>query len=80
MLTLFLSGEKLSHMPCCLDFYPRSFSYTSRDVIIFMWEISLARPMLTFYVGSFSYTSRVGFFFFFLNWGVCLTHPVLASF
>ena len=29
----------------------------------------------SFYAGSFSYTSRVDFFM----WGVCVTHPVLAS-
>ena len=37
---------------------------------------------LYFSVGSFSYTSHAGFlkkkFFFFLIWGVSLTHPVMA--
>ena len=85
MLTSFLSGEFLLHIPCWLfffffwggggvggllhtpyyvNFYLRSFSYTSRASFIF-------------YLGSFSYTYRAAFIFM---RGVSLTHPVLSSF
>ena len=64
MVASFLSQEFLLHIPCWLQFYIGSFSYT-------YW--------LYFSVGSFSYTSHAGFFFFFIG-GVSLTHHVLASF
>ena len=50
MLTLFLCGEFLLHIPCCRHLYARSFSYTSRAVLIF-------------YLGSFSSTSCAGLFY-----------------
>ena len=67
MLTLFLSGRFLLHVPCWHYIYVRSFSHTSHTGFFFF----------SFYPGSFSYTSRAGFTFL---WGVSLTHPVLASF
>ncbi len=89
----FLCGEFLLHIPCWLDFYVGSFSYTSRAGFIFIWRVSLTHPVLAsflsgefllhipcwlhFYVGSFSYTSRANFVFI---WRVSLIHPVLASF
>ena len=109
VLSRFLCREFLLHIPCFFFFFfffsPRplfiliflfylgSFSYTSRAGFIFIWGVSLTRPMLAsflcgefllhipcwlhFYLRSFSYTSRAGFIFVF---GVSLTHPVLASF
>ena len=71
VLASFLSVEFLSHIPCCLYFMPAffffclgNFSHTSRAVFIFI-------------LGSVPYPSRAGFIF---NWGVSLTHPMLASF
>ena len=66
VLTLFLCGEFLLHIPCCLHFYAWSFSYTSRAVLIFMQGVSVTHPVLAsfLYLGSFSYTSRAGFFFY----------------
>ena len=60
MLTLFLCGEFLLHIPCCLHFYARSFSYTSRAVLIFMHGVSLTQPMLAlfFNIIVFIYISR----------------------
>ena len=91
-----LSGEFLLHIPCWLQFYLRSFSYTSRAGFNFIWGVSFTHPELTLYAGVFSYTSRASFLFFiFFNlgsfsytshacllllWGVSLTLPVLASF
>ena len=46
---LFLCGELLLHIPCCLHFYGEFLLH------ITCW--------LHFYVGSFSYTSRAGFVF-----------------
>ena len=40
MLALFLSGKFLLHIPCWLDFYLGSFSYTSRAGFL-MWGVSL---------------------------------------
>ena len=122
MLASILSGEFLSHIPCWLQFYLGSFSYTSCSALSLhlgsfsyksragfdiIWGVSLTHPVLAsilsgefllhipcwlqFYLGSFSYTSRAGFFFhvgsfsetsragYNFNWGVSLTHPVLAS-
>ena len=88
VLPSFLCGEFLLHIPCCLDFYAGSFSYTSRAgffssfFFFFLFyksgEFLLHIPcwfLFFFYWGSFSYTSRAGFIFI---WGVSLTHPVLA--
>ena len=87
----FLCGEFLLHIPCWLDFYVGSFSYTSRAGFIFIWRVSLTHPVLAsflsgeflfhipcwlhFYLESFSSTSRAGFIFI---WRVSLTHPVLT--
>ena len=68
MLALFLSGEFLLHVPCWLNHYLGSFSYTSRAGFIFIWGVSLTHPVLA------------SFFIFFFIWGVSLTHPVLALF
>ena len=99
MLTLFLCGEFLLHIPCCLhvyrgvspthsvciDFYARSFSYTSHFafvslffVVVFIRGVSLTHAVLVsfLYRGSFPYTSRAGFIFIL---GVSLTHPMLIS-
>ena len=79
MLTWSLYGEFLLHIPCCLYFYARCFSYTSDAVLLFMHGVSLTHPLLASfsYLGTFTYTSHAGFIFI---WGVSLTHPVLASF
>ena len=53
MLALFLSGKFLLHIPCWLDFYLGSFSYTSRAGSIFMQEVSLTHPVLAFWCGEF---------------------------
>ena len=80
MLTLFLCGQFLLHIPCWLLFL--------------IWGVSLTHLMLTLYLcESFSYTSHVGFFFlnlgsfsytsradFVFMWGVSLTHPMLTFF
>ena len=75
---LFLSREFPSHIPGKLHIYLGNFCYISRVSFIFIWEVSLTRPILAlfffaefllhipcwllFYEGSFSYTSRAGFF------------------
>ena len=46
MLTSFLCGEFLLHIPCCLHFYAGSFSYTSRAVLIFMEGVSFTHRVL----------------------------------
>ena len=69
VLPSFLCGELLLHIPCWLYFS-----------VEFVFHIPY---WLNIYVESFSYTSHAGlifFFFFFLIWGVSLTHPVLALF
>ena len=74
----FLSGEFLLHIPCYLDFYFGSFSYTSRAAFIFIWGVCVKHPVLPwFFFGSFPYTSRVGFNFV---RGRSLTHPMVATF
>ena len=72
--------EFLFHIPSWIHFYARSFSYTSRARLIFIWGVSLTHPMLHsffFLQGSLSYTSRAGFNFM---RGVSLTNPVLPLF
>ena len=66
MLALFLCGEFLLHIPCCLNFDVRSFSYTSCHFFeyIFIRGISLTHPVLAL----------------FLMLGVSLTHPMLSWF
>ena len=91
VLTSYLSGDFLLHIPCWLHFCLGSFSYisradfifiggfcyTSRADLIFVWGVSLTHPMLASFVhGCFSYTSDAVFIFV---WGVSLTHPVLGS-
>ena len=45
-----------------------SFSFTTHDWLIFLWEVSLTHPMLLLFCSCF------------LVWGVSLTHPLLALF
>ena len=83
VLTLFLCGEFLLHIPCCIDFYASSFSYTSRTGFLFLFLS---------YLDSFPYISSAGFIFIwgvspkqpmlasFFIWGVSLTHPMLTLF
>ena len=62
----FLSGERLLNIPCWLQFHLGSFSYTSRaGFFIFIWGVSLTRPMLVlFFFGEFLlHIPRAGFFF-----------------
>ena len=68
MLASFLSGEFLVQIPCCLQFYARSLSYTLSVAFffffLFIWGVFLTNPMLVLlFIGE-----------------VSLTHPVLASF
>ena len=87
MLPSFLCVDLLLLIPCCLDFYVRSLSDTfPAGFVVLSGEFLLHIPCCVFFFffffpvffrGSFSYTSRAGFIF---NWGVSLTHPVLASF
>ena len=46
MLSSFLSGEFLLHIPCWLSFSVGRFSYTSHDDFVFIWEVSLTHPVL----------------------------------
>ena len=71
VMTLVLCGEFVLRIPCCIDFYARSFSYISR-ARFFIFFIDF------FYLGSFFYTSRAGFFLF--SGGGSLTYPMLDSF
>ena len=64
-LFYFLSWEFLLHIPCWLELFLGSFTSTPSARFIFLWGVSLTRPMLAF-------------FFFFLIWGVSLTDPMLA--
>ena len=84
MLALFLCGEFLLYIPCCLHFYAGSFSYTSRAVFIFIHDVSLTHPMpassFFFNLRIVSYIPRAGFVVVFYMKGVSLTHHVLASF
>ena len=79
MLTLFLCGEFLLHIPCCLQFYAGNFSDTSRAGFIFMQGVSLTHPVLAsfLYLGS-SYpgSSRATVFFYI----PCCRHFYLGSF
>ena len=76
MLALFFCVKFLFHIPCWLNFYPGSFSYTSQAGFNFISGLSLTYPCwLNFYQGSFSYTSRAGFMFM---QGVSLTYPMLT--
>ena len=54
MLVSHSCGEFLLHIPCCIDFYARSFSYTSRTAFVFVSLFFLTHPMLAFlYCGEF---------------------------
>ena len=85
VLTLVLCGEFVLRIPCCIDFYARSFSYISRArFFLFFNHFFLSREFLLHipcwfllvFRGRFSHISHAGFIFI---WGVSLTHPVLAS-
>ena len=66
MLALFISGEFLLHVPCWLNIYLGSFSYTSRADFIFIWGVSLTHPVLTsFLSGEFLLHIPCWLFFFF---------------
>ena len=84
VMALFVSGEFPLHIPCWLQFYLWSFSYTSHTGFIFLWAVFLisgvshtSRSGLPFYVGSFSYTSLLVSSFI---RGISLLHSMLASF
>ena len=94
MLNYFLYREFLLHIPCWINFYVGSFSYTSSAAFIFIWGVSLTHPvaLFSFYQGG-SLTHRVLIYFlklrsfsytspadFIFIWGASLTHPMLASF
>ena len=49
MLASFLSGEFLLHIPCWLNFYLGSFSYTSHAGFIFLWGVLFTHPMLALF-------------------------------
>ena len=82
VLAFILSAEFLLHIPCWLQFYLGSFSYTSRAGFICMRGVSITHPVLAsilswrcllhvpcwlhLYAGSFSYTSCASFFCFFI--------------
>ena len=86
VMTLVLCGEFVLRIPCCIDFYARSFSYISRTrfFIFFLFIFFLSREFLLHipcwfllvFRGRFSHISHAGFIFI---WGVSLTHPVLVS-
>ena len=67
VLPSFLCGEFLLHIPCCVDFYAGSFSYTSHVSFFFF-----------FFISGISHTDPL--LISFSIKGVSLTHPVLASF
>ena len=46
VLTLVLSGEFLLHIPCWLQFYLGSLSYTSRAGLNFIWGVSFIHTVL----------------------------------
>ena len=53
-LLLFLSREIPSHIPCWLNFYAGSFSYTSLPGFFFILGVSLTHPVLAlFFCGEF---------------------------
>ena len=84
VLASFLAGAYLLHIPCCLDFFAGSFSYTSRAGFFFFLtgEFLLHIPCCFVFVLFLFLFFFLGFFFFFLLFigEVSLTHPVLASF
>ena len=84
MLASFLSGEFLLHIPCWLYLYLRSFSYTSRAGVIFIYKgVSLTHPVLVLlFFGEFLLDIPCWLLFFLLFFirGVSLTHRVLTSF
>ena len=76
MLSSFVYGEFLLHIPCWLHFYTGSFSYISRAGFFFIWGVSLTHPMLaSVFIWGVSLTHPIDFNFI---WGVSLTHPMLA--
>ena len=84
VLALFFSGEFFLHVPCWLNLYLGSFSYTSRAGFIFIWGVSITHPVLALFlllwvsltrpILASSTPSSV------LIWRVSLPHPVLAFF
>ena len=76
---LLLDQHACENKMCWSVVWQRSFFYTSRAGLFFMWGVSLTHPMLTlfvcgefvlhnpcclhFYACSFSYTSHAGFIF-----------------
>ncbi len=52
MLSSFLSGEFLLHIPCWLSFSVGSFSHTSHAGFPFLWGDSLTHPMLTLFLSG----------------------------
>ena len=93
-LTLLLCGEFFLHSPRCLCFYVGSFSYTSRDVLIFMEGVSLTHRVLASFLSSGEFILHIPCWFklkmgsvsytsragFLFLRRVSLTHPKLVSF
>ena len=77
-------GEFLLNIPCWLHLYAGLWLTHPVLVSFLCGEFLLQfRCYLNFCLKSFSCTSCAGFFFFFFFffiWGICLTHPLLASF
>ena len=48
----FNSGEFLLHIPCWLELYLGSFTYTPSARFIFLWGVSLTHPMLALLSGA----------------------------
>ena len=63
MLDLFLCGEILLYIPCCLQFWVGSSSHTFRAAFIIMRDVSLTHPKLhSFLCGKVLLQSRAGLF------------------
>ena len=76
VLASLLCGEFHLHIPCWLQFYLGSFSYTSRAGFNFIWGVSLTHPGLdSFLSGEFLLHIPCLLDF---SLGIFLTHPMLA--
>ena len=86
VLASFLCGEFLLHIPCWLNVYVGSFSYTSHADFVFMSGVSLTHPVLpSFLCGEFFYTPIFIFIFIFYRGEFllhipCWLHSYVGSF